>query len=95
MLDYKTTQEFRRAGKSECLTFSEVIAFSSLTLRGIPCYLVIGNSDTGRFEIRKFIRGHHKEPIVETKRILRTKSWEEFEMWELELRNSRMKAFGE
>lgn len=71
------------------VTFSEVLAYSDLFLRGIPVYIVTGDAMSGQFNIDLFVGGNHLEPRISTRRVARTNNWGDFEDWERGLRITR------
>lgn len=84
-IDYKS--------HGDTLTFAEVIAYNALTIRGIPIYIVSGDAETGEFEIKWYVGGHHQKPRYELVLMKTTANWKEFEAWEIELRAKRKKRF--
>jgi hypothetical protein len=84
-LDYKT----------ECdeVTFSEVIAYNALLFRGISIYIVVGDAESGCFDVYEYIGGHHSRPRYTLEFICKTNSWREFHQWQAEIRKSFAKRF--
>jgi len=84
-VDYKTSQD--------TITFAEVIAYNALMRRGIPVYIVSGDVETGQFAIGKYVGGHHGKPRYDVKHVANTGNWDEFEAWEMSLRNAYRQRF--
>ena len=84
-LDYKT----------ECdeVTFSEVIAYNALLFRGISIYIVVGDAESGCFDVYEYIGCHHSRPRYTLEFICKTNSWREFHQWQAEIRKSFAKRF--
>jgi hypothetical protein len=79
ILDYK-------ANIGDDISFSEVIAYNAFIKRGIPVYIVIGEPDTGAFDIYRYNGGHHQRPDCRLEHKCSTKNWSEFEQWEQTIR---------
>ena len=75
------------------VTFSEVIVYNALIIRGIKVYIVEGDAESGAFRISEYVGGHHAQPSDELSQVCNTESWDEFEQWEQALRLSSKKRF--
>lgn len=69
------------------ITFTEVIGYNAMTRRGLPVYIATGDAEAGRFEISRYVGGHHATPTYTLQPICKTESWQDFQSWEQELRN--------
>jgi hypothetical protein len=75
------------------ITFAEVIGYNGLISRGIPVFIVCGDSNLGRFDIHEYRGGHHSKPECNVPWVCSVQSWLEFEQWERELRKSWKRRF--
>jgi hypothetical protein len=80
VLDFKN-------GTGDDITFSEVIAYNAIIRRGIPVYIVTGDPELGAFTIFRYEGGHHVKPEYKLRNLCQTQNWQEFEDWEVRLRN--------
>lgn len=89
ILDYKKDS-------NDKLRFSEVIAFNDFVFRGIDCFIVEGNFQTGPIVVKKYCYGDHRPdpPIIKFGKVNRVlKNSEDFERWEKALRDSYKRKF--
>lgn len=92
MPDIVAAIDYKQSGDD--VTFSESIAYNALVRRGIPVFIVIGNVDTGAFEIKEYIGGHHRIPVARYGSTVYVNSWDEFASWERQLRIDYEIRFG-
>ena len=79
-LDYK--------GKSERITFSEVIAYNNL-ITIAPLYVIrSNNAKKGPFDIWNYLHGDPKPepPVIKDELVRQCETWQDFEEWECSLR---------
>lgn len=78
--------EFKTHGDS--ITFTQIILFNRL-LSIAPVYIVEGFPETGEFYIREYLGGDSKSnpPTTKLKDIKYLRNWNEFEVWEWDIRN--------
>lgn len=84
-LDYKKSYD--------CVTFSEVILYNALIMRGVEVFIVTGDADSGIFAIQSYLGGHHELPNYTLGEPVFTNNWSEFEAWENEQRKKRHAFF--
>lgn len=84
-LDYKSA--------GDDVTFTEVIAYNALLLRGISIYIVKGDADSGCFDVYQYMGGHHSKPCYTLDFICKTSCWEEFHSWQAEIRKAYASRF--
>jgi hypothetical protein len=75
------------------ITFSEVIVYNALIIRGIKVYIVEGDADAGAFRISEYVGGHHAKPSYELVLVCNTENWDEFGEWEKSLRLASQRRF--
>lgn len=75
------------------ITFSEVIAYNALMMRGIDVYIVCGDAEIGRFEISKYAGGNHQKPRYSFTDVVHVKDWKEYEAWEHMIRGKHFMDF--
>lgn len=68
------------------VTFTEVIAYNALLMRGIAIYIVEGNAESGEFVVYKYIGGHHYKPSYTLQKVEKTETWEQFHRWQASIR---------
>ena len=78
-LDYKT--------KIDGITKTEILVYNIL-MKIAPIYIVQGDADIADFVITKYKGGNSKERTCKRDWVVRTYGWEEYEVWEKELRKS-------
>lgn len=70
------------------VTFTEVIAYNALLMRGISVFIVQGCAETGSFNVHRYVGGHHLKPRYTLLFVRKTDSWGEFHAWEAEIRKA-------
>lgn len=86
-IDYKTDDDK--------IQFSEVIAYNSLRRRGIPVFIIRGDSVSGKFDILRYDGGHHRQPRYTLTLVAKTEDWQGLERWELSLRREFGEQYGD
>lgn len=76
------------------VTFTEVIAYNALLMRGISIYIVQGDAESGAFDVYQYGGGHHYKPRYTLAFVCHTDSWDQFHEWQASIRKEYASRFG-